>query len=61
MTAAKAPALRWVADATQVAHASTPRAPRTLCHELAVPVRFAWPALRRCTTCVALAEGLPIG
>lgn len=47
--------LDWRAGADLIAHAFTPRTPRTLCGKPVVLERLAHPEQRRCLTCTALA------
>jgi hypothetical protein len=48
--------LQWVAAKDGIAHACDNHAPRTLCDRIAVPDRYAWPAVNGlCGTCVARA------
>jgi hypothetical protein len=54
----KPPRIRWIAGADRVAHASSPGHPRTLCGELVVDERFAWPSTRKCMACSALLDEL---
>ena len=58
MTAPTTPRVTWRAADDRVAHASLPKGRRTLCGQRIVLERLAWPRIRRCMTCVALAEGL---
>jgi hypothetical protein len=60
MTVSTTPRIAWRADADRIAHAHQPKAPRTLCGELVIPERFAWPPLRRCLACASLA-GVGVG
>lgn len=47
----------WIADKDGVAHArSHLPSPRTACGIPAIEERYAWPALGRCATCVAVLE-----
>lgn len=64
VTAASSPAPRvtWRAGADRTSHASVGHSPRTLCGELVIPERNAWPQLRRCLGCRALVdEQMPEG
>lgn len=50
------PPLTWRAGADKIAHAHEPRATRTLCGDLIVLERLAWPnPIRRCMACDSLA------
>jgi hypothetical protein len=57
--AVTAPKITWRAGAERTAHAHTPRSPRTLCGELVLDERLAWPdPLRRCLICRTQEEKL---
>jgi hypothetical protein len=57
--AVTAPKITWRAGADRVAHAHAARSPRTLCGELVLDERYAWPdPLRRCLVCRTQIEKL---
>jgi hypothetical protein len=43
--------VRWTAAPDLLAHATKPRATRTLCGLATLPERHAWPAIGRCAVC----------
>jgi hypothetical protein len=60
MDATKTEQVVWRADVDRIAHGHLPKTPRTLCGELVIPERHAWPPLRRCLACASLA-GVGVG
>lgn len=56
MTVIRADGLTWVAGKDGTAHATAGHELRTLCGVRPLPDRYAWPAQRRCSTCVERAE-----
>ena len=59
MSATKAKVrIRWAARRDGVAHGHTPTGIRALCGEPEIRDRDAWPAIRKCMACRAVAEDL---
>ena len=50
--------IRWTAGRDGIAHAHV--SGRTLCHVPAIAERYAWPALRRCSACLAVTLPFPL-
>ena len=50
--------VRWTAAPDLLAHATKPRATRTLCGLATLPERYAWPAIGRCADCVTKLDAL---
>lgn len=60
-TAASAATVTWRAGSDRVAHASLPKALRTVCGMEIVAERLSWPAFRKCLACRAALEDVPEG
>lgn len=52
--------LVWRAGPDGIEHASKPRVPRTLCGQLVLPERMAWPKARVCSACLTAVEPVVI-
>lgn len=55
------PRINWRAGADGTAHAHRAGHPRTLCGQLVLPERSAWPGERKCLACRAVLEPVPEG